>query len=51
MFLASSLAVLVVIAACMFRYLPREYAMFVVSWAMLSLSVGISFGHCVLNEP
>jgi hypothetical protein len=51
MFLASSVAVLVVLAACMFHYLPREYAMFVFSWAMLSLSVGISFGHCVLNEP
>jgi hypothetical protein len=49
--LASSVAVLLVMAACMFHYLPRELAMIVTSWSMLSLSVGISFGHCVLNEP
>ena len=51
MLLASCVGVLLLLAACMFRYMPREYAMFVVSWAMLSISVGISFGHCVLNEP
>ena len=50
-FLASCLAALLVLAAGMLHYLPREYAMIVISWAMLSLSVGISFGHCVLNEP
>ena len=44
-------AALLVLAACMIRYLPRELAMFMVSWVMLSISVGISFGHCVLNEP
>jgi len=49
--LASCVALLLVMAACMIHYLPREFAMVVVSWAMLSLSVGISFGHCVLNEP
>ena len=49
--LASCLAGLLVMATCMFHYLPREFAMVVVSWAMLSISVGISFGHCVLNEP
>jgi hypothetical protein len=49
--LASCVVVLLIMAACMFHYLPREFAMFVVSWAMLSISVGISFGHCVLNEP
>jgi hypothetical protein len=51
MLLASSVAVLLLMATCMFHYLPRELAMIVVSWAMLSISVGISFGHCVLNEP
>jgi hypothetical protein len=49
--LASCVVVLLVMATCMFHYLPREFAMIVVSWAMLSISVGISFGHCVLNEP
>lgn len=49
--LASCVVVLLIMAACMFHYLPKEFAMIVVSWAMLSLSVGISFGHCVLNEP
>jgi hypothetical protein len=49
--LASCVAGLVMLSACMFHYLPREFAMFVVSWAMLSISVGISFGHCVLSEP
>ena len=42
---------LLLMATCMLHYLPREFAMVLVSWAMLSLSVGISFGHCVLNEP
>jgi hypothetical protein len=49
--LASCVAALLVMAACMFHYLPREFALIFVSWAMLSISVGISFGHCVLNEP
>ena len=42
---------LLILAACTLHYLPRELAMIVVSWTMLSISVGISFGHCVLNEP
>jgi len=49
--LVSCVVMLLIMAACMFHYLPRELAMIVVSWAMLSISVGISFGHCVLNEP
>ncbi len=49
--LASCVVVLLVMAACMFHYLPREFAMFALSWGTLSISVGISFGHCVLNEP
>ena len=49
--LASCVAVLLVMTACIIHYLPREFAILVVSWAILSLSVGISFGHCVLNEP
>ena len=51
MLLASCMVVILVMATCMFHYLPREFTMVVVSWAMLSISVGISFGHCVLNEP
>jgi hypothetical protein len=42
---------LLIMAACMIHYLPRELAMVAISWAMLSISVGISFGHAVLNEP
>jgi hypothetical protein len=42
---------LLVMAICMFHYLPRQFAMIGISWAMLSISVGISFGHAVLNEP
>ncbi len=49
--LASCVVVLLIMAAGMFHYLPKELAMIVFSWAMLSISVGISFGHCVLNEP
>jgi hypothetical protein len=49
--LASCVAGLLGLSIGMFHYLPREFAMIVVSWAMLSISVGISFGHCVLNEP
>ena len=49
--LVSSVVVLLVMAACMFHYLPRELALIVISWSMLSVSVGISFGHCVLNDP
>jgi hypothetical protein len=51
MLLASCVVLLLVMATCLLHYLPRELAMIVVSWAMLSISVGISFGHCVLNEP
>ena len=49
--LATFVAVMLVLTGCLLSYLPREYAMIVVCWVMLSLSVGISFGHCVLNEP
>ena len=49
--LASCVVMLLILAAGLFHYLPREVAMIVVSWAMLSISVGISFGHCVLNDP
>jgi len=49
--MVSCVAALLFLAACMFHYLPRELAMIMVSWVMLSISVGISFGHCVLNEP
>jgi hypothetical protein len=49
--LVACVGVLLILATCMFHYMPGELAMIVVSWAMLSISVGISFGHCVLNEP
>ena len=49
--LASCVIMLLILTAGMFHYLPREVAMIVASWATLSISVGISFGHCVLNEP
>ena len=49
--LTSYVAVLVVLTACMIRYTPPDVAAIVVSWLTLSISVGISFGHCVLNEP
>lgn len=49
--LIACVVALLLVATCMFHYLPRELAMIMVSWMMLSISVGISFGHCVLNEP
>ena len=49
--LASSVAMLLVLTGCLLTCLPREYAMLMMSWVMLSVSVGIGFGHCVLNEP
>ena len=49
--LASFVVALLIMATCMIHYLPRELAMIMVSWMMLSISVGVSFGHCVLNEP
>ena len=48
---ATCVVALLLLATCMFHYLPRELAMIMVSWVMLSISVGVSFGHCVLNEP
>ena len=42
---------LLILATCAFHCLPRQFAMILVSWTMLSLSVGISVGHGVLNEP
>jgi hypothetical protein len=49
--LFACVAVLLVITACVLHYLPRDFAMIVVTWSMLSVSVGIWFGHGVLNEP
>jgi hypothetical protein len=51
MLLGSSVVLLLFLATCMLHYLPREFAMLALCWVMLSISVGISFGHCVLNEP
>jgi hypothetical protein len=42
---------LLILAACMLHYLPRQFAIIAISWAMLSVSVGVSFGHAVLNDP
>jgi hypothetical protein len=50
-FLVSAVAMLLVIAVGSIRLLPRECAIAAVSWAMLSVSAAISFGHFVLNEP
>ena len=49
--LAGCLAVLLIMATCMLHYLPRDLAMIAITWAMLSVSFGIWFGHGVLNEP
>jgi hypothetical protein len=49
--LATCVIGLLIMATCMFHYLPRQLAMIAISWVMLSISVGISFGHGVLNEP
>ena len=49
--LATCVMGLLIMATCKFHYLPRQFAMIAISWAMLSISVGISFGHAVLNEP
>lgn len=49
--LATCVVVLPIIAACMLRYLPREFAMLIITWMMVSISVGLSFGHGVLNDP
>jgi hypothetical protein len=49
--LATCVIGLLILATCMLHYLPRELAMIAISWATLSISVGISFGHAVLNEP
>jgi hypothetical protein len=49
--LATCVIGLLIAAAGMLHYLPRQLAMFAISWVMLSISVGIAFGHAVLNEP
>ena len=48
---APCVAVLLVLTICMIRYLPSDFAIVLASWIMLSISVGITFGHCVLNDP
>ena len=50
-FLASCLAVLVFLTAFVIQFLPWEISMFLVYWTLLSIPVGISFGHCVMSEP
>lgn len=49
--LATCVMGLLILAICMFHYLPRQFAMIAISWMMLSTSVSISCGHAVLNEP
>lgn len=48
---ALCVAVLLVLTVCMIRYLPSDFAIVLASWIMLSISVGVTFGHCVLNDP
>jgi len=45
-----SIGLLLLMAACTIHFLPRQIAVVAVSWTILSLSVAVSFGHCVLNE-
>ena len=47
---AMSMMMLLVLVACFIHYLPRDFAIIAVSWITLSISVGITFGHCVLSE-
>jgi hypothetical protein len=49
--LATCVMGLLILAMCMVHYLPRQFAMIAISWLVLSISVSISFGHAVLNEP
>lgn len=49
--LATCVMGLLIMAIGLLHYLPRQFAMIAISWAMLSISVGVSFGHAVLNEP
>jgi hypothetical protein len=44
-------AVSLLMAAAAFHDLPKDLAMIAVAWPMLSVSVGIWFGHGVLSEP
>ncbi len=48
--LASCLTFLLVLTACAIHYLPSDVALVAVSWTMLSMSVSVFFGHCVLND-
>jgi hypothetical protein len=49
--LAGCVAALLILTVCTVHFLPRTFGVILVSWAMLSLSVGIAVGHCVLSEP
>jgi hypothetical protein len=49
--LAWCVAVLLLMVAGALHYLPKDLAMIAVTWPMLSVSVGIWFGHGVLSEP
>ncbi len=49
--LAISMMLLLALTTCMIRFLPSDFVLVMVSWIMLSVSVGVTFGHCVLNEP
>jgi formate/nitrite transporter FocA (FNT family) len=48
--LASCAVPLPVIAACLLRYTPREFAVVITAWMVVSVFVGVSFGHSVLND-
>ena len=49
--LGVSVVLLLALTTCVIRFLPSDFALVMVSWIMLSVSVGVTFGHCVLNEP
>ena len=44
-------AILLVLSVFVLNILPREFAVVLVSWFTLSIPIGITLGHCVLNEP
>ena len=49
--LASYAAILLGFSLFALSLLPRELAVVLASWFTLSISAGITIGHCVLNEP
>ena len=44
-------ALMLLFVAVALTCLPRDIAIVLGSWFTLSISAGITLGHCVLNEP